>query len=135
MEASQQTTTTTSVKDVTQPTSTPGVGGTSEDSKFAVDEISCIIKEAIEDCIGGNTYNSAKVSTYVSQVVETIMANLIKLEKPFKYVVNGTVMQKLGAGLHTSSSCLWDDNTDGSCTVRWENKTMYCIVSVYALAL
>lgn len=121
-------------KDVSHAPASAG-GPVSEETKFAVDEISCIIKEAIEDCIGGNTYNSAKVSAYVSQVVETIMANLIKLEKPFKYVVNGTVMQKLGAGLHTSSSCLWDDNTDGSCTVRWENKTMYCIVSVYALSL
>ena len=23
----------------------------------------------------------------------------------------------------------------GSCTVRWENKTMYCIVSVFGLAI
>ena len=25
--------------------------------------------------------------------------------------------------------------TVGSCTVRWENKTMYCVVSVYGLAI
>ena len=40
-----------------------------------------------------------------------------------------------GAGLHTASSCYWDNSTDGSCTVRWENKTMYCIVSVFGLAI
>ena len=44
-------------------------------------------------------------------------------------------MQKNGAGLHTASSCYWDNSTDGSCTVRWENKTMYCIVSVFGLAI
>lgn len=44
-------------------------------------------------------------------------------------------MQKNGAGLHSTSSCYWDNNTDGSCTVRWENKTMYCIVSVFGLAI
>uniref|UniRef100_A0A182T746 Uncharacterized protein n=1 Tax=Anopheles maculatus TaxID=74869 RepID=A0A182T746_9DIPT len=38
------------------------------------------------------------------------------------------IMQKNGAGLHTASSCYWNNETDGSCTVRWENKTMYCIV-------
>ncbi|KAI5694128.1 hypothetical protein M8J75_011104 [Diaphorina citri] len=62
MEAATQPST-LSTKDVTQSTAAPG--GTTEDSKFAVDEISCIIKEAIEDCIGGNTYNSAKVSTFM----------------------------------------------------------------------
>jgi hypothetical protein len=49
--------------------------------------------------------------------------------------VTCTIMQKNGAGLHTASSCFWDNSTDGSCTVRWENKTMYCIVSVFGLAI
>lgn len=51
------------------------------------------------------------------------------------FTVTCTIMQKNGAGLHTASSCYWDNATDGSCTVRWENKTMYCIVSVFGLAL
>jgi len=51
------------------------------------------------------------------------------------FAVTCTIMQKNGAGLHTASSCYWDNATDGSCTVRWENKTMYCIVSVFGLAL
>lgn len=51
------------------------------------------------------------------------------------FAVTCTIMQKNGAGLHTASSCYWDNVTDGSCTVRWENKTMYCIVSVFGLAL
>ena len=97
--------------------------------------------------------------------------------------VTCVIMQKNGAGLHTASSCFWDNSTDGrypplfplslclclclslslslslswswifrhscnivlnqyficiftgSCTVRWENKTMYCIVSVFGLAI
>ena len=33
--------------------------------------------------------------------------------------------------LSTSIACVF---VTGSCTVRWENKTMYCIVSVFGLA-
>lgn len=51
------------------------------------------------------------------------------------FVVTCMIMQKNGAGLHTASSCYWNNDTDGSCTVRWENKTMYCIVSVFGLAI
>ena len=94
--------------------------------------------------------------------------------------VTSVIMQKNGAGLHTASSCYWDNSTDGecvttsqkkpvnqwdmsksvsllpnqgnlmtihylrkwpfsllagSCTIRWENKTMYCIVTVFGLAI
>lgn len=53
----------------------------------------------------------------------------------FSPIVTCVVVQKNGAGVHTASSCFWDNATDGSCTVRWENKTMYCIVSVFGLAI
>lgn len=106
-----------------------------EEHQFVVDEVSTIIKESIETVIGGNAYTSAKVNNWTSQVVENVLGNLSKLNKAFKYIVTCVIMQKNGAGLHTASSCYWDNTTDGSCTVRWENKTMYCIVSVFGLAL
>ncbi|KAB7494375.1 UNVERIFIED_CONTAM: hypothetical protein RMT77_000051 [Armadillidium vulgare] len=107
----------------------------SEEHQFVVDEVSTIIKETIETVIGGNAYASAKVNTWTSQVVETVLGSLARLNKSFKYIVTCVIMQKNGAGLHTASSCFWDNTTDGSCTVRWENKTMYCIVSVFGLAI
>ncbi|KYN00787.1 Dynein light chain Tctex-type 1 [Cyphomyrmex costatus] len=103
--------------------------------QFVVDDVSNIIKEAIEVSIGGNTYQHNKVNQWTSNVVEACLGNLTKLQKAYKYIVTCTIMQKNGAGLHTASSCYWDNATDGSCTVRWENKTMYCIVSVFGLAL
>ena len=108
---------------------------TTEETQFVVDEVSNIIKESIETTIGGNAYAHAKVSQWTNSVVESCLASLTKLQKPFKYIVTCVIMQKNGAGLHTASSCYWDNSTDGSCTVRWENKTMYCIVSVFGLAI
>jgi len=106
-----------------------------EETAFVVDEVSNIIKEAVESAIGGNAYAHNKVNQWTSNVVEQCLNQLTKLQKPFKYIVTCTIMQKNGAGLHTASSCFWDNTTDGSCTVRWENKTMYCIVSVFGLSL
>ncbi|KAK0087131.1 hypothetical protein PV325_009284 [Microctonus aethiopoides] len=106
-----------------------------EEPQFVVDDVSKIIKEAIEVSIGGDAYHQSKVSQWTSNVVESCLGSLTKLQKPYKYIVNCTIMQKNGAGLHTASSCYWDNASDGSCTVRWENKTMYCIVSVFGLAI
>jgi len=102
---------------------------------FVVDEVTNIIKEAVEGAIGGNAYQHNKVNQWTSNVVEQCLNQLTKLGKPFKYIVTCVIMQKNGAGLHTASSCFWDNSSDGSCTVRWENKTMFCIVSVFGLAI
>jgi len=105
------------------------------ETSFVVDEVSNIIKESIESTIGSQSYQQAKINTWTSNIVEAILNSLTKLNKPFKYIVSCVIMQKNGAGLHTASSCFWDNTTDGSCTVRWENKSMYAIVSVFGLSI
>ena len=51
-----------------------------------VDEVSNVIKEAVENTIGGNTYQQAKVNQWASSVVESCLGALTKLQKPFKYI-------------------------------------------------
>ncbi|XP_023656699.2 dynein light chain Tctex-type 3 [Paramormyrops kingsleyae] len=102
---------------------------------FNSDEASNSVKECIEGIIGGMDYNQNKVNQWTASIVEHSLTTLVKQGKHFKYIVNCAIMQKSGAGLHTASSCYWDITTDGSCTVRWENRTMYCVVSVFAVAV
>lgn len=97
--------------------------------------LSVCCPQAIESAIGGNAYQHSKVNQWTTSVVEQSLSQLTKLGKPFKYIVTCVIMQKNGAGLHTASSCFWDNSSDGTCTVRWENKTMYCIVSAFGLAI
>ena len=54
---------------------------------------------------------------------------------PLCDAVTAELMQKNGAGLHTATSCYWDNTTDGSATLRWENKSMYCVVTVFGLSI
>ncbi|VEL23260.1 unnamed protein product, partial [Protopolystoma xenopodis] len=104
-------------------------------TNFVVDEVTNIVKESIEGTIGSNVYSHNKVQHWTSTIIEQCLSQLTKLNKPFKYIVTCIIMQKNGAGLHTASSCYWDNSTDGSCTVKWENKSMYFIVSVFGLAI
>ncbi|XP_005999557.1 dynein light chain Tctex-type 3 [Latimeria chalumnae] len=106
-----------------------------EEFLFNAEEASDMVKECIEGVIGRVDYNHNQVNQWTAGIVEQSLTQLVKLGKPLKYIVNCAVMQKSGAGLHTANSCFWDTTTDGSCTVRWENRTMYCIVSVFAVAI
>uniref|UniRef100_A0A8C6H904 Dynein light chain Tctex-type 1 n=1 Tax=Mus spicilegus TaxID=10103 RepID=A0A8C6H904_MUSSI len=79
---------------------------------FVVDEVSNIVKEAIESAIGGNAYQHSKVNQWTTNVLEQTLSQLTKLGRPFKYIVTCVIMQKNGAGLHSASSCFWDSSTD-----------------------
>ncbi|CAH1367122.1 hypothetical protein MTP99_008364 [Tenebrio molitor] len=106
-----------------------------DDDQFVPDDVNKIVKDTIESLLSGTTYETDKVNQWSAKVSEQCLSALSKLKKNFKYVVTCSIMQKTGAGLHTASSCYWDSTTDGTCTVRWENKTMYCIVTVFGLAI
>ncbi|GFH12043.1 hypothetical protein V8C86DRAFT_2615315 [Haematococcus lacustris] len=106
-----------------------------EESAFVADDVSNIIKESVDAVLQNQQYSEAKVSQWTNICLENCVKKLAGLNKPFKYVVTCIIMQKNGAGLHTAASCWWDSTTDGSRTVRWENKSMYCITTVFGLAI
>ncbi|KAK1789458.1 hypothetical protein P4O66_015382, partial [Electrophorus voltai] len=126
---------------------------------FVVDEVSTIVKEAVEGAIGGNAYQHNRVNQWTNNVVEQCLTQLSKLGKPFKYIVmmlahviffHLTLSVPLNSNLHYHAE-EWSWFADSlfmflgqhhrwydahrSCTVRWENKSMYCIVSVFGLSI
>lgn len=106
-----------------------------DESRFVVDEVTKIISDAIEAVLKDHDYEQHKVNQWSANISENCLSVLSKLKKQFKYIVTCSIMQKTGAGIHTASSCYWDSATDGTCTVRWENKTMCCVVTCFGLAI
>lgn len=107
----------------------------SDEGSFNADDASNTVKECIDSVLGAVDYNVNQVNKWTASIVEISLTQLVKQAKAYKYIVTCAVMQKSGAGLHTANSCYWDATTDGSCTVRWENRTMNCVVSVFAVAV
>ncbi|GMH38479.1 hypothetical protein BSKO_06363 [Bryopsis sp. KO-2023] len=107
----------------------------SEEAAFVGDDVSNIIKDSIDTVLQNQQFSLTKVGQWTAGCLENCIKKLTSMNKPFKYVVTCVIMQKNGAGLHTAASCFWDNSTDGSRTVRWENKTMYCICTVFGLAV
>lgn len=100
---------------------------------FNVTEIKELIKKTLDGILKEKEYDQKQVQEWANKSVEGILQDLSKKAERFKFVVTCTIMQRKGAGLHSTSSCLWDKTSDNCCSDKWENKTMYCIVSVFAL--
>jgi len=76
------------------------------------------------------------------QILETLMGKLHEHNKPFKYMTTCMVMQRNGAGLHSSTSCHFDTVNDGALTFMWpkkeskeSSKTLVCLVTVFGMEL
>jgi len=102
---------------------------------LTAEEANGVLKEAVEETLRGQTFRYSEVSQWTKEIMETAIRNLTALRKPYKYIVNCVVLQKKGAAFHQASSCYWDSANDLTFSYRWENNSMHCILSVFALFL
>uniref|UniRef100_A0A2K5YQ50 Dynein light chain Tctex-type 3 n=1 Tax=Mandrillus leucophaeus TaxID=9568 RepID=A0A2K5YQ50_MANLE len=92
-------------------------------------------------CDGLVGFNAKEAHSIVEECVDGVSAveqsltHLVKLGKACKYIVTCAVVQKSTHDFQTASSCFWNTTSDGTCTVRWENQTMNCIVNIFAIAI
>ena len=101
------------------------------------------IKEALNELVltsikaelDGKEYSAKDGPTLAHQISERIVKQLPERSKDFKYSVTCIILNKSEGGLHMSSSCYWNATTDGNIVVRWENETMYCIVTLFGFAI
>lgn len=109
--------------------------GPCDEVGFNPEEAHNIVKECVDGVLGGEDYNQENINQWTANIVEQSISHLVKLGKAYKYIVTCAVVQRSAFGFHTASSCFWDTTSDGTCTVKWENRTMNCIVNVFAIAI
>ncbi|KAF9178193.1 Dynein molecular motor protein light chain 1 [Haplosporangium sp. Z 767] len=49
--------------------------------------------------------------------------------------VTSTILESVGAGVHISSTSLWDAESDGSAVYRFENKSLIAFVYAFGLSV
>lgn len=105
------------------------------------DEANTIVNSTVAAIVGKNAnsdevdYDPKQVQTWIERINTDTLDKLQGVSQNFKFIVSTTVVQKNGAGIHVSSTCFWEQATDGNLTFRWENKSMYVIIQVFGLAL
>ena len=111
-----------------------------EQSAFKADEVQKIVTSAIETHLKNEKYEEARVSQWINDICELVIAKLHSSKKPFKYAVTCVIAQRTGEAVHSASSCYWDSVSDGTVAVCWpkrnsrdpNNQSMFAIVTVFA---
>ncbi len=64
-----------------------------------------------------------------------IIGKLSATNHHFKYIVNCIILAAGGNGMDVAGLCYWDQEMDGSVTVKYDNKHMTCIVNIFGCAI
>ena len=104
--------------------------------QFAVikDELTAMVDDIIRQFLNDKDYDQKEAQSLCNQISDEIIKTLHSQQRGFKFICNGTIFQKGDASLHFSSTCLWNPNTDGSITVKYENDQMHCFVCLFGIA-
>jgi hypothetical protein len=98
------------------------------------DELHRVVEDIIKKNLEGKTYNQKEAQTWTNTISDEVIKTLHSQQRGFKFICNGTIFQKGDASLHFSSTCLWNPNSDGSITVKWENDQMHCFICLFGIA-
>ena len=88
--------------------------------QFAVikDELTAMVDDIIRQFLNDKDYDQNQAQSWCNGISDEIIKAL----------------QKGDASLHFSSTCLWNPNTDGSITVKYENDKLHCFVCLFGIA-
>lgn len=104
-----------------------------------VNQISRLTNQILEQYFADKDYDPSKCLDWTQEVADLVLE---KINSPngtenepnkYKYIVICSI-QKQGAGLQSSSACLWNSSTDVATCVKFEFKEINCAVNIYAIA-
>ncbi|TNJ27446.1 Dynein light chain [Giardia muris] len=102
---------------------------------FVPEEVISLAREVLDTTLGQATYQASKVTQWTETLIDEVLKRLVALKKPYKYLVTCALLQRMGAGLHASTAEYWDAATDGHAHITWENRTIYCMMTVFGLSI
>ncbi|KAF9927469.1 Dynein light chain Tctex-type [Linnemannia zychae] len=105
--------------------------------KFDVKAANKIVEEVVKRVLKDATYRTDLVPEWQSTIYQDTISRLTTHLKggTFKYIVTTTILESIGAGIHISSTSLWDAESDGYAFYRFENKSLIAIVYAFGLSV
>ena len=108
-----------------------------DENEFTSEDVQKIAEEAVNNVIGSDQieYQREKVNQWSTQIIESCIKDLAKLNKKFKYVVTCIIQQNNGAAIASAASAYWDTKFDGLISVQLGQPTYICIVTVFCMQI
>lgn len=104
------------------------------DRKFPTQEVREIIDGVLQSYLQDCTYDPTSCARLCETLAALIKTRVKDLNVPrFRILSLVSIAQRQGQGLHVASRSLWDSQTDIHISVPYENTTLVCVATLFAL--
>ncbi len=93
-----------------------------------------LAKTTVQQMLKDKKYDPKEAPELAHKISEAVIQQLPNISKEFKYTVNCMILSKTECGLHLSSSCYWNAQTDGSVIEKFEGD-MFCILTIFSYSI
>ena len=111
-----------------------------EDNTFPQEDVERCVLETAEECLKDAMWNEELVPQWINTICEKTTKQLVALNRPYKFVTTCVMQQKIGATVHSSMSCFWENSNDGYVTVIYPppqrtkeaaKMSIQCLITVF----
>jgi dynein light chain Tctex-type 1 len=107
-----------------------------DDNEFNSTQIQNLVGNVIATIFNADTvYDRLKVNQWTQQIIESVIKELAKLDKPMKYIVTCVIQQNNGAGMQSAATCTWDVRNDGLISIKTDINAINLFCTVYAITI
>jgi hypothetical protein len=107
----------------------------SNTTPLSIEELTDLVKESIISGVGENPYIADEAPQYVQSIVQTVLNALTSRKTGCKYVVNVSLVQNTGAGIHHNTGAIWNADTDEFVTVPFTTDHLHVICTICQLKM
>jgi len=105
-------------------------------AEFNSTQIQNLVGNVIATIFNADTvYDRLKVNQWTQQIIESVIKELAKLDKPMKYIVTCVIQQNNGAGMQSAATCTWDVRNDGLISIKTDINAINLFCTVYAITI
>jgi dynein light chain Tctex-type 1 len=104
-----------------------------EEMRKKLDDLTKVVLadyKAKPECQNYDATSSAETS---NKIAEAVVKQFSGVFPTYKFGCTCTILNKKEGGLHMSSSCYWDEVTDGNVLVKDETAGLYIIVNTFVM--
>jgi dynein light chain Tctex-type 1 len=99
------------------------------------DVITKILNDTMRSMLESKKYNPNKVAEWIDAIGSASISKIKEVSPNFKYIVSTTIVQKVGAGIHTETASYWDATTDGVVSGKFENDSLIATCVAFGIAI
>ena len=98
-------------------------------------ELTPMVNNVIRQFLENKVYDRREAQSWCDGINDEIKKALSQHhQRGFKFIIHSTISKKGESSLHFSNKALWNQKTDGTIFVKYENATIKCFVTLFGIA-